>query len=214
MTFARTFVPVIALLAAMMLLSSCSGGGDDSVSVVQGESRYDGAVLAEPKEMPDAVLTDTSGQPYDLREQAKGKLTLLYVGYTHCPDICPAHMANIAAALKQLPPDVTKDITVVFVTSDPDRDTPEVLRDWLNSFNPNFVGLTSSQDNVDAVQRGLGLQVAVKQDLGNGDYSVSHAADVMAFTKDRQAHLEFPTGSTPDDLVHDLPLLVKGWKNP
>jgi protein SCO1/2 len=212
MTRARFLAPVVALVGAMLLASACSGG--DSPSAVQGESPYRGMVLAQPRTMPDAVLTDTSGQPYDLRAQAEGRLTLLYVGYTHCPDICPAHMANIAAAFERLPAEVTRDIDVVFVTSDPERDTPDVLRSWLDAFDPAFVGLTSAQDNLDAVQRALGMPVAVRQDLGNGNYAVNHAANVVAFTSDGEGHLEFPAGSTPDDLAHDLPLLVKGWKNP
>jgi protein SCO1/2 len=212
MTRPRYLAPVIALVGAMLLASACSGG--DNPSAVQGESPYRGMVLAQARTMPDAVLTDTSGQPYDLREQAKGRVTLLYVGYTHCPDICPAHMANIAAALDRLPDEVTRDIDVVFVTSDPGRDTADVLRSWLDAFDPAFVGLTSTQDNLDAVQRALGMPVAVRQDLGNGNYAVNHAATVVAFTADGEGHLEFPAGSTPDDLAHDLPLLVKGWKNP
>lgn len=208
----RVIAPAVALFGALLVASACSSGSPGSVVAVQGDSPYRGIMLAEPRTMPNVVLTDTAGHAYDLRQDTRDKFTLVYVGYTHCPDICPAHMANIAAALGQLPPDVARDIEVLFVTSDPERDTPEVLRAWLDHFDSGFVGLTGSQDALDAVQRGLGLPIAVREDLGNGDYSVGHAADVVAFSKDGEAHLEFPPGSSPDDFAHDIQLLLKGWK--
>jgi protein SCO1/2 len=89
---------------------------------------------------PNFTLTDTNGNPYDLDGQTQGYLTALYFGYTNCPDVCPTHMANIAAALRQLPASVTSHIKVLFVTTDPARDTPAVLRAWLNNFDPTFIG--------------------------------------------------------------------------
>lgn len=214
MALSRPFALMCALLAVLVFASACSSGSSNDVTAQQGENPYRGILVAEPTALPDAVLTDTSGQPYNLREHAKGKLMLLYVGYTNCPDICPAHMANIAAALKRLPPNVASSVSVVFITTDPDRDTPAVMRKWLDNFDTNFAGLTSSQDNLDAVQRALGLNIAVKQDTGDGNYTVGHAANVLAFTKDGKSHIEYPPGTSVDDLAHDLPLLVKGWKNP
>lgn len=213
MAGSRPVALVGALVAVLALVSACSSGSPGGAAV-QGDSLYHGIVSAEPTPLPDAILTDTSGQPYNLREHAEGKLTLLYLGYTNCPDICPAHMANIAAALKRLPASTVRRINVVFITTDPDRDTPAVMRKWLDHFDPNFAGLTSSQDNLDAVQRALGRNIAVKQDTADGGYTVGHAAAVLAFTGDGKPHIEYAPGTSVDDLAHDLALLTKGWKNP
>jgi protein SCO1/2 len=95
---------------------------------VQGDSLYHGIVSAEPTPLPDAILTDTSGQPYNLREHAEGKLTLLYLGYTNCPDICPAHMANVAAALKRLPASTATSAPTSATGLDPAMGVPQVVR--------------------------------------------------------------------------------------
>lgn len=109
---------------AALLLGGCSGddGGGSG-----GDVGYRGALVAPPFEKPGYTLTDTQARPYDIRKETEGYLTLLYIGYTHCPDVCPTHMAGLSAVMKKLPADVTRKIKVVFVTADPARDTPEVL---------------------------------------------------------------------------------------
>jgi protein SCO1/2 len=183
------------------------GGSDDSPNT------YMGAIITQPADMPDATLTDQNGKPFDLKADTKGYVTLLYVGYTHCPDICPTHLSNMAQALKKLPPDVANNVKVVFVTSDPARDTPDVLKTYLKSFDPNFIGLTGTQEETDAFQRTLGIPVSAREDLGNGDYAVNHAAYVIAFTKEQVAYTVYPAGMGVPEWVNDLPLLVKyGFK--
>ena len=89
-------------------------------------------VLDQPFDKPDLVLTDTHGKKYDLRERRpRASPTLLYFGYTHCPDVCPLTMSNIAIAKKQLPKAEQDKLRVVFVTTDPERDTPTALGKWL-----------------------------------------------------------------------------------
>jgi protein SCO1/2 len=172
--------------------------------------RYLGAIItSNPPELPDVVLTDQYGQPFNLREQTADTLTLLYVGYTHCPDICPAHLHEIAQALERLPEDVTKQVKVVFVTADPERDTPEVLELYLGLFNKDFVGLTGTREQTDAFQLALGIHAASRTDLGGGNYAVNHAAYVMAFTKDQHAYTIYPTGMGVKELMNDIPLLAK-----
>ena len=84
-------------------------------------------VLDQPFAKPDLVLTDTHGKTFDLRKQTKGRPTLVYFGYTHCPDVCPLTMSNIAVAKQQLPKAEQDKLRVVFVTTDPERDTPAAL---------------------------------------------------------------------------------------
>ena len=171
-----------------------------------------GPTLTQAIPKPDFTLTATDGSPFNFRQQTEGKITLLFFGYTHCPDVCPVHLANIAAALQTLGPEVQRKVEVVFVTTDPDRDTPEVIRSWLNKFNPGFVGLRGSLAEVNAIQRGLKLGEASREpQLTPADtgYSVGHAALVLAFTPDDSAHVVYPFGVRQADWAKDLELLSK-----
>jgi len=195
---------------AVLLFAGFAAGCGGAES--RAGDRLWGAVLDEPLPKPDFVLTTTAGQPYDLRRETAGYVTLLFFGYTHCPDICPVHMANIAAVLHRLTPDVAGRVKVIMVTVDPERDTPERLRSWLDNFDRGFVGLTGSDSALAAAQRSLGLPPAVKEGSGP-DYGMGHAAAVFAFTADDLAHVVYPSGVRQVDWAHDLPLLVAGkWK--
>src|ERR1022692_3780305 len=100
---------------------------------------YRGGMVTPPLPKPKFVLTDTSGAPFDFWSRTQGSVTLLFFGYTDCPDQCPMHMANIGIALKKLPPGIAGQVQLVFVTTDPARDTPRELRRWLDNFDKHFV---------------------------------------------------------------------------
>ena len=170
---------------------------------------YRGGLVSPPLPKARFTLTDTSAAPFDLWEKTQGYVTLLFFGYTRCPDLCPLHMANIAAALKQMPKSVTEQIKVVFVTTDPGRDSPEVLRAWLDRFDKRFIGLTGSEAAIEAAQQASVVPPAKKSALANRDYQVGHASFVLAYTKDNLAHVIYPGGITQKDWAQDLPRLVK-----
>src|SRR4051812_29201720 len=123
---ARSSRPALALasLAFVAVLAAC---GSKS-------SAYDGLELAKPAGLPDVTMTDTTGKPFNLPADSKGKLTLYYFGYTNCPDVCPATMADLNSALGKLSADERNQVQVVFVSTDPEHDTPTALRAWLNNF--------------------------------------------------------------------------------
>ena len=171
---------------------------------------YRGGLVTPPLPKPQFVLADTSGRPFDFARETKGYITLLFFGYTFCPDQCPMHMANIGSALKKLPAGIAEQVKLVFVTTDPARDTPQVLRRWLDLFNRRFIGLTGTEAAIQAVQRAAGIPVATKTGPANGNYAVSHANFVIAYSKDDLAHVIYPGGVSKDDWVHDLPLLING----
>lgn len=188
---------VVALLTA-----ACAAAGTDTTSA----SGFDGTVLDPPEPKPEFVLTDTQGNPFDFQADTQGDLTLLYFGYTYCPDICPVQLAQIAAALDKLP-DVERHTKVVFVTVDPERDTPKVIRSFLDKFDTNFIGLSGTIEEVEAAQRAAGVSVAVK--IGEGDdYSMAHAAQVIAYAPDGFAYTQYPYGTRQTQWVHDLPLVL------
>jgi protein SCO1/2 len=119
------------------------------------------------------------------------------------------HMVNLKAALNKLPADVAHQVRLVFVTTDPARDTPAVLRRWLDNFDQRFVGITGSEADLERVQRAAGVPLAQRGEVSNGKYSVAHANFLLAYTKDNLAHVIYPGGVSKDDWIHDLPLLVK-----
>lgn len=162
---------------------------------------------------PGFTLTGTDGKPFDFRDRTAGRLTFLEFGYTHCPDVCPVHMANLAASLARLPPSDRMRIDVVFVSIDPDRDSLPALRKWLDAFDPTFIGLTGSRAALDSAQQAVGFAPAIVQAPAPGATAevVNHAAPVLAFTADDTAHVMYPFGTRQADWARDLPrLLARG----
>lgn len=190
----------LGLSLILASLASAQQGGADA---------YRGGIVTPPLPKPRFVLTDTSGAPFDFWSRTQGSVTLLFFGYTACPDQCPMHMANIGMALKKLPPGMAGQVKLVFVTTDPARDTPTELRRWLDNFDKHFVGLTGTEAALEAVQKVAGVPPARKSELRNGSYSVAHANFVVAYTKDNLAHVIYPGGVGKDDWIHDLPLLIQ-----
>ncbi len=171
--------------------------------------QWTGAVLVHPLTKPSFVLTDQQGQPFDFRAGTAGKVTLLYFGYTHCPDICPENMAAIAFALKDVPADVNSRIAVVFVTTDPARDTPPVLGAWLAHYNAGFIGLTGTRAQINAAQIEAAVDLASPGPTeAGGGYGVDHAAQVIAYSADNLAHVAFFQGMPASSMARDLDRLV------
>jgi protein SCO1/2 len=195
------------LVACLLALAAC-----DQKPRAFNPSGLAGPTLGKAIAKPDFTLTATDGTRFNFRQATEGSVTLLFFGYTNCPDVCPVHLANIAAALHTLDPEVQRKIKVVFVTTDPDRDTPAVIRTWLDKFDPGFIGLSGTLAEVNAIQRGLSLGEASREpQLNPADttYAVGHAAIVLAFTPDDSAHVVYPFGIRQADWAKDLPLLAR-----
>lgn len=191
---------------AVAFAGACTSA-DSAESVRQ--RGYRGVVLEPPLEKPEFTLTDTDGRPYDFAAETEGKLALVFVGYTHCPDVCPVHMANLAAVLKQMP-QVEARSEVVFISADPERDTPERIREWLDTFSPRFVGLRGTPEEVHRVERALNLPRSVVPEDGGNEYAVGHAGQVIAFSPDGVARVVYPFGTRQTDYAHDLKRLIQG----
>ncbi|PBC62174.1 hypothetical protein BKI49_18050 [Streptomyces sp. Tue6028] len=210
---------VAALFAAATLTLSACGSGDDGNKPVADVSAETGSaktatILDKPFEKPDLVLTDTHGKKYDLRAQTKGRPTLVYFGYTHCPDVCPLTMNNLAVAKKQLPKAEQDKLRVVFVTTDPDRDTPAALGTWLKGIDSDFVGLTGDFATIQAGARTLGISIEPTSKDKNGKLVSVHGTQVVAFSpKTDGGYVLYGEDATVDDYTKDLPKLIKG-ENP
>ncbi|KUO00428.1 SCO family protein [Streptomyces caeruleatus] len=213
----NTFAAAALFAAATLTLSAC-GNGDDSaspVTVVSEEAGSDEAaiVLDKPFEKPDLVLTDTNGKKYDLRKETEGRPTLIYFGYTNCPDVCPLTMNNIAVAKKQLPKAEQDKLSVVFVTTDPERDTAPALGKWLKGIDPQVVGLTGDFDTIQAGARTLGISIEPPHKDKNGKMVSTHGTQVVAFSPKTDAgYVLYTEDADVDDYTKDLPKLIKGEK--
>lgn len=174
---------------------------------------YRGMMLTPPVPKPDYVFTATDGSAYDFRKETKDKVALLFFGYTNCPDVCPLHMANLGNVIKQMPPADRDRIRVIFVTTDPERDTPERLRTWIKGFDTSFVGVAGKPEDLNRLQMSLGMPPATKEAAPKGSpagaYGVAHGSAVLAFTADDSLRTIYPMGIRQEDWTADLPKLLK-----
>lgn len=203
----------IAMLFASGLASCRNAPSDRKAAAppVDTTSQVLGLALSPPKEKPAFTLTDTEGRPFDFRKETDGYVALLFFGYTHCPDVCPVHMSNIAQALKNMPAPAASRIKVVFVTNDPERDTATRLRGWLDAFDPTFIGLRGTQAEISAAEAAARIPPSQRDTTtgaGTGGYLIGHAAYVYACTPDNICRFLYPFGFRQANWAHDLPLLV------
>jgi protein SCO1/2 len=156
----------------------------------------------------DFALPDTSGKVRTVADY-KGKAVILLVGYTHCPDICPATMAELSEAMQRLGSDASR-VQVLFVTLDPSRDTPAVLSQYVKAFNPAFGALRPASDTArDAFAKDFKLVYAKVPGTTADNYTLDHTAASYVFGPDGHLRLYARDGQGPDPWVHDLKLLLK-----
>ncbi len=196
--FANKTTRLLLLLVAVVVLAACRSG--TSTGELQG------TVLDVPQEKGSFVLTDTEGAPYDFASETEDSLTLLYFGYLECPDICPVHLAQIAEVFDQHS-DLAREAKVVFVSVDPDRDTLEEIREFLDNFDSRFVGLTGTHEELAAAQEAVGVPPA--RIFGEGDeYTVDHAGWVIAYAPDGLSYSIYPFGTRQTQWTNDLQVLA------
>jgi len=200
---------VVALVALVGTVGIAACDRPEASSATTGDEGWAGTELSRPMPRPDFVLRDTEGRPYDFRAETEGRVALLFFGFTHCPDICPVHMANLAAVLDDLPFELTRHVEVAFVTVDPERDTPERLAEWLGRIDPGIVGLRGSREEVRAIEEQLGIPYSYVRPEPEGPPTVGHSARVFAFGGDGPARLSYPWGIRQRDWGLDLPRIVR-----
>lgn len=206
---------LVAATAALALVGAgCAAPADEApadIRVLSTQSGdYRGIVLDQPYTLPDLTFTDTDGEPFNLAEDTTGPVTLVFFGYASCPDVCGIVLANIAAALRGLPEAQRRKVEVVFITTDPARDTPEVIRDYLDRFDPGFTGLTAPMPTIEEAALALGVPLTGMERLPSGGYEVGHGAQVVGFDQNREGRYMWPEDTPVADLRHDLDLLTRG----
>jgi len=188
----------LALLTGLVL-TACARSSADT---------FAGAVLHRPYHVPATELTDTQGKPFSLASSTSKPLTLLFFGYTYCPDECPTTMATLASAMLQLDRADRSQVQVVFVTTDPARDTGPVIRTWLDRYSSSFVGLTGPLPKIEKVATAVGVPVAKGRRLATGGYDVTHGTQVLGIDANDNVPVVWTLGTTAPELAHDIHRLL------
>lgn len=196
----------------MLAVAGCGGGADDTAAVSglqQGTDNHGfrGAYLDSPYVVPEIPLTDTAGKPYSLAA-ASAPLKVVFFGYTRCPDICQVVMSTIASAVSRLDAGQRDRVQVVFVTTDPARDTRAVLRTYLDRLDPHFVGLTGDLGRIIDLAKPLKVYIAKGEKLPSGGYDVTHTTEVFGVTGNR-ARVAWGQDTSPSAMSADIIKLLE-----
>ncbi len=169
--------------------------------------RFRGTTYSEPYPVaPEFVLTRSSGETFRLSDQ-RGKLVLLFFGYTFCPDICPSTLAELNQALGKIP-DRAGEVQVVFITVDPDRDTPQSTQEYVSRFNPSFIGLSGPITDLEGIWHDYNVFREIIKNSSDV-VTVSHTARVLLIDKEGNMRLSYPFGTSVEDIAFDLNLLLE-----
>jgi protein SCO1 len=212
---ARLRRQVLVTLSVVLLAAACGPASSTSLSA-QGLSRaadgWYGLPLQVERTLPDTTLLTTSGVPFTLSEELAGTPTLLFFGYSSCPDICPIHLAAISNAMEQTRTTYDR-LQVVFVSVDPERDTPERIDEFLSYFNTRIIGLHGDLDEVaDALARlDLPGPIVEGPDPRGEGVLIGHPAQVIGFDAAGNARRVWPFGTRRADWVSDIPRIVREW---
>ena len=190
---------VLTSLGALALLAALAGCGDSSGPAFTG-SDITGTHMGQGW-----TLTGTNGKPYTLQSFA-GKVTLFFFGYTQCPDVCPTTLAELAQVVHLLG-DQASRVQIVMITVDPERDTPEVLGAYVSSFDPSFLGLTGTPEQV-KVAAGAFKAYYAKVAQANGGYSMDHSASFYLFDTQGEARVLLNNSASAAVVAHDIEALL------
>jgi protein SCO1/2 len=195
---------VVAELAAIAIVLAVVGW---YVWQSRAAPSLNGTLLDPPQEIPAIQLTGSDGQPHALTD-FQGKVTVVFFGYTHCPDVCPMTLSTMARARTMLSNQADR-VQLVFVSVDPERDSPERLASYLAKYDPTFVGLTGDEDRIRGLATVFGVYYAKVESTSALGYLVEHSSS--SFVLDTQGKLRaiLPFGLTPEQMASDLRALLR-----
>lgn len=170
--------------------------------LVDDPHEFVGTVLGSPQPAPEFTLTADTGEPVSLDEY-RGQVVLMYFGYTFCPDICPASLAELANATEELG-EQAEEVQVLMVTVDPARDTPEALGEYMDYFDPTFVGLTGTSEEIAAVADAYGVFYQAEEGTAATGYLVDHLASVFVIDKNGDWVEILSYGTSGEEIAADV----------
>ena len=155
----------------------------------------------------DFRLTDHHGETRSLAD-FKGRVVAVFFGYTHCPDVCPTTLSDFSSALKQLGPQADR-VQVIFVTLDPKRDTPDLLKQYVPAFNSGFLGMYTDEASLKLLAKEYKVVYQKTSEKGDNDYLIDHSAGTYIYDTQGRLRLLMPYGSSPETIAHDLKILLE-----
>ena len=191
-----------ALTIPLLALAAC--GGDSNADTGQ----LHGSLLEPPFEVLSTPLTGTDGEPFSLTEDTDRDLTLVFFGYVHCPDICQTVLANLASAVTRLDEADRERVDVVYVTTDPARDTREVLAEYLPRFDESFIGLTGDLQTIIDVAKPLGVGVEKGERLPSGGYDITHGTTITGIDSADEGFIYWGQDTSSSDFAEDIHTLL------
>jgi protein SCO1/2 len=190
-----SFLLVGAVAAGVILFSKPDG--------------FRGTMYAEPyPRAAEIELTRANGTRFRLSEM-RGSAVMLFFGYTSCPDICPTTMAELNQAFEKLGKEDAKQTRVLFITVDPERDSPERVQEYVDHFNPDFIGLSGTETELAKVWKDYGVFREIVQGSSAAGYLVDHTARVTLIDRDGNLRLSYAFDTPVENIVHDLKLLLQ-----
>uniref|UniRef100_UPI0033411112 SCO family protein n=1 Tax=Castellaniella defragrans TaxID=75697 RepID=UPI0033411112 len=181
-------------------LFGCSPGASSQPLDFQG-SDITGTHLGR-----DLDMIDTEGNPRTL-DDYRGKVLMVFFGYTQCPDVCPTAMAQVSQAMELLG-EQADDVRVIMISVDPMRDTPTILKAYVQVFNPSFIGLTGSLEQLDKTAKSFKAFYAKEPGPTPEQYAMNHSSSFYLMDREGEARALIRSDSTPEDMVHDIRLLL------
>ena len=178
-----------------------------AVFVLTRPHTFRGSIISPPAPAPDFRLPDGKGGSFQLSEQ-RGKLVLIFFGYTSCPDVCPTTLSEMKLVQKRLG-SLADQVRFVFITVDPARDTPEIMAQYAASFSPSFIGLSGSEEELQPVWEGYGVYHEKRETASAVGYLVDHSAFVYVIDRNGNMRETFSFRTPVDDVVGDVRYLVK-----
>jgi protein SCO1/2 len=192
-------------LVSFLLIGAVAAG----VFLFSRPEGFRGTMYAEPyPPAPEIELTRDSGASFRLHEM-RGSTMLLFFGYTSCPDVCPTTLAELKQALEKLGEEDAKRVRVLFITVDPARDTPERVQEYVNHFNPDFIGLSGTESELAQVWKDYGVFRQNVEGNSAAGYLVDHTARITLIDRNGNLRLSYAFDTPVDNIVHDLKLLLK-----
>jgi protein SCO1/2 len=188
----RTLIRLAAAAFASAVAAGCGRGGPTFMA-----SDVTGAELGR-----DFALVDHNGTPRTLAD-FRGKSVVLFFGYTLCPDVCPTTLAELAEAMKRLGPDAAR-VQVLFVTVDPERDTPQLLKQYVPAFDPSFIGLTGDAAAIERTAKEFKVLYRKQPGTTPGSYTMDHSAGTFVYDPQGRLRVYVGYGQGPDVFAHDI----------
>lgn len=192
-THLRGMLSIIAVTAAAVILTGCFGENrswrSKDISNLMPELAFE--------------LTGTSGDTVNARD-TDGKIRMLFFGFTSCPDVCPATLTKLSRAVKDMPDQWQDDTRIVFVSVDPERDTPERIRNYVDFFSDKAIGLTGKKEALRALTKRYRTTFGYEDPDAEGNYNVSHSGAVYVFDREGNARLLFKPDLSVEDIREDL----------